>query len=138
MFRWSGGWAVVGILLAAAAYDLVLALRHSTGGDALFFGLVGTLVAGRVLFTHSPQRGLFAPAPGLYVVARFYTSDPYYWAPFHASADGGFVSPAWVLGLLGLAVAAGVTTHIWRRTFPVESAIVLVLLMLTAFFMGAD
>jgi hypothetical protein len=42
----------------------------------------------------------------------------------------------WVFGLLVLALVAGVTTHFWRRTAPVESAAVLLLLAFTALFMG--
>jgi len=43
----------------------------------------------------------------------------------------------WIFGLLGLALLAGVTTLVWRRTAPVESAVVLLLLAFTALFMGA-
>jgi hypothetical protein len=43
----------------------------------------------------------------------------------------------WVFVLLGLALLAGITTYLWRRTVPFETAIVLVLLAFTALFMGA-
>ena len=68
---------------------------------------------------------------------RFYTGDPYYEPYFRSYSDGGLFSPVWVLGLLGLAVLAGVAALLWRRTRPVESAVLLLLLAFTALFMGA-
>jgi hypothetical protein len=140
MLRWLG-WAVTGTLVAAAAYELQLALRHEISPDGEGFVLLIALVAmlgGTVLvFRGVGTAGLFAPAAALFVIARFYTGDPYYEPTFRAYGDGGIVSPFWVFGLLGLALVAGAATRLWRRTAPVESAVVLLLLVLTALFMGA-
>jgi hypothetical protein len=134
------GWLVVGILVAAAAYEFVLALRHSISPDGEGFVLliaVVAMLAGAVLVFHVGRlAALFAPAAALFVTARFYTGDPYYEPTFRAYGDGGVVSPAWVFGLLGFALLAGVTTLFWRRTAPIESAVVLVLLAFTAVWMG--
>lgn len=131
---------MVAVLLAAAAYELVLALRHtpspSEDGALLVAGLLATLAAVGLLLARIPPSGLFAPAAALFVTARFYTGDPYYGSTFRAYSDGGIVPQAWTLALLGAALAAGLTTHLRRRTAPVESAVVLGLLLLTALFMG--
>lgn len=134
------GWPVIGTLVAAAAYELALALRHTVTPDGEGFVLVAALVAMLIgaflLFRDVGPVGLIAPAAALFVTARFYTGDPYYGSLFRRYADGGIVSPVWVFALLGLAVLAGVTTQLWRRTAPVESAAVLLLSIFTAIFMG--
>ena len=134
------GWLVVGTLVACAAYELVLALRHTPSpagsGAQLVVGLLAMLVAGGLLRARVLPTGLYAPAAALFVTARFYTGDPYYGSTFRSYSDGGFVPPAWVLGLLVLAFVAGLTTHLWRRPLPFESGIAIVLLFITALFMG--
>lgn len=140
MFRWLA-WVIVAYLLAAAAYELVLAVRHSISPDGESWVLLAALVAmllGTVLvFLRVGAAGLFAPAAALFVVARFYTGDPYYEPYFRAYGDGGLFSPVWFFGLLAVALLAGVATRLWRRTAPVESAVVLLLLAFTVLFMGA-
>jgi hypothetical protein len=134
------GWLVVGILVAASAYELALALRHEISPDGegfvLLIALVAMLAGAVLVFRVGWLAGLFAPAAAFFVTARFYTGDPYYEPGFRAYGDGGVVSPVWIFGLLGFATLAGVATLVWRRTAPVESAVVLVLLLLTALFMG--
>lgn len=132
--------AVVAYLLAAAAFELVLALQHRISpqgeGWILLFALVAMIVAVVLLFRDVRLAALFAPAAALFVTARFYTGDPYYEPTFRAYGDGGLFSPTWVFVLLGLAFVAGITTQVWRRRAPVESAAVLLLLALTALGMG--
>lgn len=134
-------WVVVGILSAAAAYELVLALRHEISPDGegfvLLIALLAMLVGAVLVFRGVGPAGLFAPAAAFFVTARFYTGDPYYDPIFRAYGDGGVFPPVWVFALLGLALLAGIATQLWRRTAPVESAAVLVLSMFTALFMGA-
>jgi hypothetical protein len=133
-------WVVVGILVAAAAYELVLALRHEISSDGEGFvwliALLAMLFGAVLVFRGVGPAWLFAPAAAVFVTARFYTGDPYYEPDFRAYGDGGVFSPVWVYGLLGLALLAGMTTRFWRRTAPVESAAVLCPLMFTALFMG--
>lgn len=132
--------AVAAFLFGAAAFELVLALQHRISphgeGWILLFALVAMLVAVVLLFRNVSLAGLFAPAAALFVTARFYTGDPYYEPIFRAYGDGGIFSPTWVLVLLGVALLAGLTTQLWRRTAPVESATVLFLLLFTALYMG--
>jgi hypothetical protein len=134
------GWLVVGTLLAAAAYELVLALRRTPSpagsGVLLLVGVLAMLFAGGLVLARVPPIGLYAPAAALFVTARFYTGDPYYGAFFRRYADGGIFSPLWIFVLLASALVAGLTTHLFRRTRTVESTVVLALLLFTAFFMG--
>lgn len=140
MFRWLG-WAVAGTLIATAAYELALALRHEISPDGeswvLLAAFVAMLVGAVLVFLRVGGKWLFAPAAALFVTARFYTGDPYYEPYFRSYSDGGLFSPVWVLGLLGLSVLAGVAALFWRRTKPVESAVLLLLLAFTALFMSA-
>jgi hypothetical protein len=142
MLRWAGwlGWLVIGTLVAAAAYELAVALRHEISphgeGFVLLIALVAMLVGAVLVFRGVATVGLFAPAAAFFVTARFYTGDPYYRPTFRAYGDGGTFPPVWIFVLLGLALLAGVTTQLWRRTAPVESAAVLVLLIFTAIYMG--
>lgn len=134
-------WVMVGILIAAGAYELSLALRHAISPDGegfVFLIALAAMLAGAVLvFRRVGPAGLFAPAAAVFVVARFYTGDPYYEPTFRAYGDGGLVSSVWIFVLLGLALAAGAATHLSRRTAPVESAALLLFLAFTALFMGA-
>ena len=138
--RWLA-WLMVAYLLAAATYELVLALRHaiSPDGESLiaFIALVAMLVGTVVVFFRVGSAALIAPAAALFVVARFYTGDPYYEPYFRAYGDGGLFSPVWVFSLLVLAFAAGAATHFWRRRAPIASVVVLLLLAFTLLFMGA-
>jgi hypothetical protein len=131
-------WTIVAYLLAAAAFELVLALRHSSSPDGegfvLLFALIAMLVGAVVVYRNGGAAALIAPAAALFVTARFYTGDPYDKPDFQSYAEGG--SPVWIFVLLGLAFLAAATTLLWRRTAAVESVAVLVLLLFTAMFMG--
>jgi hypothetical protein len=133
-------WVIVAYLLVAAVFEFVLAVRHSISPDGegwiLLVALVAMLVGTVLLFLRVRSAGLLAPAAAFFVIARFYTGDPYYEPGFRAYGDGGVFSPAWIFGLLAFALLAGIATHHWRRTAPVESAAVLLLLVFTALFMG--
>lgn len=131
-------WTIVAYLLAAAAFELVLAVGHTPTpegeGFVLLAALVAMLVGAIVVYRKGGAAGVIAPAAALFVTARFYTGDPYDRPYFQSYAEGN--SPMWLFVLLGLALLAGATTLLWRRTAPVESVAVLVLLRFTAMFMG--
>ncbi len=135
------GWLVIGILVAAAAYELSLALRHAISPDGesfvLLIALLAMLAGAVLVFRGGGAAGLFAPAAALFVTARFFTGDPNYAPSFVSYLGQRTFSPAWAFGLLGLSLVAGLTTHLWRRTAPVESAAVILFLMFPALFMGA-
>jgi hypothetical protein len=132
------GWLVLGILVAAAAYEFALALRHEISPDGegfvLLIALVAMLVGAVLVYRNGGAAALIAPAAALFVTARFYTGDPYDRPFFQSYAEGA--SPVWIFLLLGLAFLAAATTLLWRRTAAVESVAVLVLLLFTAMFMG--
>jgi|tagenome__1003787_1003787.scaffolds.fasta_scaffold20184624_1 hypothetical protein len=132
-------WALVGLLLAAAAYELVLALRHAISPDGewivALIALVAMLAGAVLVFRVGLPAALLAPAAAFFMTARFYTGDPYYSPDFQAYGDGGMFSPVWVFLLLGLAILAGITTFVWRRTAAFESAAVLLLVAFTAVWM---
>jgi hypothetical protein len=119
----------------------MLAVQHrSNAFEWVLLLALGAMLAALVLvFFRVPLAALFAPLAALFVTARFYTGDPYfdYTSTFTRYADHGNISATWIFVLLAAAILAGVTTHLWRRTPPLESALVLLLLMPTAMFMGA-
>jgi hypothetical protein len=140
VLRWRGwiAWTIVAYLLAAAVFELVLALRHNPSPDGEWVvrlgALVAMLVGAVVVYRNGGAAALIAPAAALFVTARFYTGDPYDKPDFQSYAEGG--SPVWIFVLLGLAFLAAATTLLWRRTAAVEGVAVLVLLLFTAMFMG--
>jgi len=138
--RWLA-WLMVAYLLAAATYEFVLALHRSMSPDGeswiLLGALVTMLVGVVVVVFRVGSAALIAPAAALFVVARLYTGDPYYEPYFRAYGDGGLFSAVWGFVLLALALVAAATTWRWRRTVPVESVALLLLLGWTALWMGA-
>ena len=133
-------WILVGLLVAAAAYEFVLALRHEISprgeGFVLLIALVAMLAGAVLVFRGVGLAALFAPVAAFFVTARFYIGDSYYRPTFRAYGDGGIFPAWWIFLLLGLALLAGITTQFWRRTAAFESAVVLVLLLFTALYMG--
>lgn len=138
----SAGWVVwttVAFLLAAAGFELVFALRHAPSPDGEWVvrlvALIAMLVGAVIVYRNGGAAALIAPAAALFVAARFYTGDPYDRPGFQSYAEGG--SPVWIFVLLGLSLLAAATTLLWRRTAPVETVAILVLLLFAAMFMGA-
>ena len=140
MLRWRGwlAWTIVAYLLAAAVFELVHALQHTAAPDwewvVRLVALAAMLVGAILVYRNSGVAALIAPAAALFVVARFYTGDPYDEPGFQSYAEGN--SPVLIFALLGLSFLAAATTLLWRRTAAVESVAVLVLLLFTAMFMG--
>lgn len=132
-------WTIVAHLLAAAVFELVLALQHNPSPDGEWVvrlvALVAMLVGAVVVYRNGGAAVLIAPAAALFVTARFYTGDPYDEPGFQSYAEGS--SPVWIFALLGLAFLAAATTLFWRRTAAVESVAVLLPLLVTAMFMGS-
>jgi hypothetical protein len=131
-------WTIVAYLLAAASYELVLALQRSASENDSVWGvaILAMLVGAVLAYRRVPATVLLAPAAAFFVTARFYTGDPYYRSIFRSYSDGGIFPPTWIYILLGLALVAGVTTQLWRRRTSVETTVVLLLLALTALYMG--
>ena len=58
---------------------------------------------------------LLAPAAAAFLVARFYTFDPYYLPTLRRASDGGLVAPEVVYLLAGLALVAGLLVRLRPR-----------------------
>ena len=139
---------VVAVLVAAAIYELVIAVTGVVGqqpGEAALGETIVHLLALFAIFvaallalapSHVSVSPL-APAAAGFVTARFYTADPYYAPTLRRYADGGLVAPAWMLALVALAVVAALVSV--RRPEPgaVLTFGTLVLLFGIALFMGA-
>jgi hypothetical protein len=146
------GWAVVLVLLAAAAYEAAVAFEWismgSQPGDAaagqapvsmaaflaLLTGIVATLISRRIL--RRWPAALVPVAAAAYMVAHYYAFDPYYLPTLRRFSDGGVVAAAWVYGV---AVASLVATVAIRRrpsTAPVLTPLVLLVCAVTVFAQG--
>jgi hypothetical protein len=98
---------MVAYLLAAAVFELVLALRHmisphaatlmtssciGAGEGFVMLGALLAMVVGTFLLVRGVRPAAFvAPAAALFVTARFYTGDPYD-APYSPTRTADFPS----------------------------------------------
>jgi hypothetical protein len=122
------GWLVVGILVAAAAYELALALgAGSLGpepGDGVPRSLVVRLVAVAAMFAGAglmaanlrwPAAALLGPAAALFVVPLYFTFDPYYAPTERRFSEGGLLPPSWIVTVAVAGLAAGALTALFPR-----------------------
>jgi hypothetical protein len=141
------GWLVIGTLMAAAAYELALALGAGSVGPqpgedvpgatairvvaalAMFVG-VG-LVAAKL---GPPIVALLAPAAVLFVVPLYFTFDPYYAPTEQRFSDSGFFPLSWIVAVAVAGVAAGALTALFPRVGAWATIPVLLVLALTALF----
>ena len=149
----SRAWALVpvlGVLVAASAYEALVALgvidlgsEPGEGpqgeGTILLVAVCAMLVAtGLAVLVAAglrlPYVGLLAPAAAVFLVARFYTFDPYYLPTLRRMSDGGLLSPVLVYGLVAFALAAGLLAHSRRAWAALSAPVILAcaLLSLTA------
>ena len=141
-------WVVVGILVAAAAYELALALGAGSlgpepgdgvpGAVAVRLVAAGAMLVGAGLMVanlRSLTAALLAPAAALFVVPLYLTFDPYY-APTEQrySVDGMF-PPAWIVAAALAGLVAGALTWLFPRAAAWVTIPALLVLALTAFFM---
>jgi hypothetical protein len=137
---------VFAVLVVASAYEAAVALEWISlggqpgdgpvgGGVVLALALLAMIVGAAVLARRTPSSvwsALIAPAAAAFVVARFYTFDPYYLPTMRRISDNGLVTGALVYALVASAVLAGVATIVRPRIGGLASVIVLVLCALTA------
>jgi hypothetical protein len=110
-------------LVAATIYETLVALGAielgSVPGEGpageglvLFIALVAMLAgAGLVAFRPlAPFAPIVAPSAAAFLVARFYTFDPYYLPALRRMSDGGLVSPVLVFAVAALALCAAAIT----------------------------
>lgn len=121
----------LGVLLGATLYEALVASGvielGSQPGDgppgeqtiALTAVLTMLVAAGLALFAalggRVPFLALLAPTAATFLVARYYTFDPYYLPTLRRFSDDGILPPALVYGLLALAVGAALLTRANRR-----------------------
>jgi len=137
------GWAVVLVLLAAAAYEAAVALEWITMGPqpgddasgqgvvtiaaflALLTGIVATLVSRRILRRWPAT--LVPIAAAAYMVAQYYTFDSYYLPSRTRFSDTGSISSVWVYGV---AVPALIVALAIRRRPSVAPVLTPILLLI--------
>lgn len=146
------GWAVVLVLLAAAAYEAAVALEwismgRQPGDDpagqapvtiaaflALLTGIVATLVSRRIL--HRWPAALVPVAAAAYMVARYYAFDPYYLPTLRRFGDAGVVPAAWLYGVVVAALVVAVAIRRRPSVAPVLTPLVLLVCAVTALVQG--
>jgi hypothetical protein len=139
------GWAVVLVLLAAAAYEAAVALEWISMGSlpgqeapgqavvtiaafvALLTGIVATLVSRRILRRWPAT--LVPIAAAAYMVAQYYTFDSYYLPSRTRFSDTGSISSLWIYGV---AVAAVLVALAIRRRPSVAPVLTPILLLICA------
>ena len=125
------GGLTLGVLLGATLYETLVALQvielGSQPGDgppdeqtvALVAVLAMLVAAGlgvlAAVGAHVPFVPLLAPAAAAFLVARFYTFDPYYLPDLRRFSEDGMLPPALVYGVVALAVGAALLTLANRR-----------------------
>jgi hypothetical protein len=92
------------------------------------FYLVGRLRSEERVVWAEP---LLAPAAAAYMVAVFHSFDPYFLPDLQRYSENDFVQPAWVYGLAGVAVVAGLWTFRAPQSGLRATALVLFAVLLT-------
>ena len=137
------GWAVVVVLLAAAAYEAAVALEWISMGSlpgqdapgqavvtvaaflALLIGIVATLVSRRILRRWPAT--LVPIAAAAYMVAQYYSFDSYYLPGLTRFSETGSISSLWVYGV---AIAALIVALAIRRRPSVAPVLTPILLLI--------
>ena len=146
--------AVLGVLAVAILYELLVALEALEQGDLPGEGAsggepVGIVTAAAVVAavalagilvghrsTATPLAALLAPAAALFMVAHFFTFDPYYAPAAARYADVSIVPPLAVAILAALACLAGFLTWFRRVRGLLVSAPLILACGLAAWAMG--
>lgn len=144
----------LGLLIAATVYEALVALQaiklgsepgagppgEAVAGLAAALGILGAVVVTAYLASVFPVRNvlppLLAPAAAAYLVAYFYSFDPYYLPPLMRYADRDFVSSTFVFALAGLSLGAGLLAWVKPRLGLGLSAPLILLCGLTAWYSG--
>ena len=148
MLRWAG-WLVTSVLFAAAAYELALALgAGSIGpspGDDVAGSVVVRLIGLLAMFTAAVlavfptmrpwPAALFAPAAAAFLVAFYFTYDPYF-APDLRRYSEGNVGARWIVVVALLALANGVLTRLQPRIGRGPTSVVVLVVLLATVLAG--
>lgn len=146
-------WSVPAVLVAAAAYEVALMLWGSYAGLAageepdgevpvsslaVLAMLVGVIVAVVCAVRSRVPRAvaLFAPAAAAFVIATFYSYDPYYFPNLVRHSDRGHVSGSWILAMVSLSLGAAGLSLLKPRLGSIATSLTLPLLLFTWFVTG--
>jgi hypothetical protein len=115
-------------LVAAAAYDAVLATTGRTGGGdahtaAVLIELVGIVVAAACVGRPTRALAPLAPAGAAFLCAFVFTFDPYYAPTLRRYADGSGLWLLWVVA--GAALLCGAFTWVAPRGGAAATALLL-------------
>jgi hypothetical protein len=146
------GWAVVLVLLAAAAYEAAVALEWISMGSlpgqeapgqavvtiaaflALLTGIVATLVSRRILRRWPAT--LVPVAAAAYMVAQYYSFDSYYLPSRRRFSDAGGISSVWVYGVAVAALIVALAIGRRPSVAPVLTPILLLICGVTVVAQG--
>lgn len=138
--------ALVTVVAVGAAYELAVAVGviglgplpgQGPPGDTpvVEVSLLALLLTGALLLLAAPlSRGVLGawgrvsvPIAGVvaaaFLVARFYSNDPYYAPQLQRMSDGGVVAGRWVALLVVATIAAGMLVRRWPRVGLAASAL---------------
>ena len=124
-------FTTLAVLVCATAYEALIVFGlielGSSPGDgppgegmvALIAVLAMLVAAGLALVAalgaRVPFLYLLPPAAAAFLVARFYTPDPYFAPMLRRYSEDGMLPPGLVLGVVGLALGAAALTFAQRR-----------------------
>ena len=135
-------WVIPAYLLAAAAYEAALALgaagvgrepgAGAPGEDvvafiALLFTIAALILLGvaTLVSRDVPALAAFAPAGAAFVLARYFTYDPYYAPNLRRYSDGSGVPLWWIVFLAAASAGAGLLTLVAPREGRLASVLAL-------------
>ncbi|MGH2963953.1 MAG: hypothetical protein ACRDMH_01045 [Solirubrobacterales bacterium] len=149
-------WLVPVVLIAAATYELAMAVglvAYAGGGHgrniapadpvtpvaSLMMLLGAALAVVHVSRPWAPSAvALYAPAAAAFMVASFYTYDPYYLPTLERYSDGGTggTPASWIFVVLAVSLAVGVLAHLHPRAGSIATAPTLFLVLVSVSFLG--
>jgi hypothetical protein len=130
---------ILAVLATCTAYEVVDAANLLKPGSQSGYGPAGStefdiaalvaLVVGTIALGVAGSRTRLAPLVPLFavafVVARFYTFDPYYAPYLRRMSDGGLVAPGLIYLLIAAAVIVAALMKKWRSAAPLGAALLL-------------
>jgi hypothetical protein len=149
--RWTLAFAVVlAVLAMCTLHQIAVAAGWLTtgpqNGDAaagttvVVIAALAAMIAGSIALGVAGARSRLAPLVPLaavaFVVARFYTFDPYYAPALRRMSDGGLVAPGLIYVLIAAAVVVAALMMKWPPAAP-AGALLLVCAALLALVEGA-
>ncbi len=146
-------WSAVGALLVAAAYEVVLILASSHSDFAAGQRPVGQTVAegvaalamilafalaigGAVRSGPMGASALFAPAAAAFVLAHYFTYDPYYFPTLRRYSEGGILPLWWLILVAASSILAGLLARYRPRSGTYTTCLILPVVFFTFIWMG--